>query len=177
MEVRFQYITAVKVAEITFAAVKARAYVVKANKGNNAPLQSIGVLDFTQIGGTVKINGTLRELTPGLHGFHVHDKGDIGNGCMAAGAHFNPTNKTHGGPTDIERHVGDLGNIQASESGIANLSMEDTVISLHGPFSIVGRTIVVHERVDDLGRGNTEASKTTGDSGARIACGIIGIIN
>uniref|UniRef100_A0A915BIK0 Superoxide dismutase [Cu-Zn] n=1 Tax=Parascaris univalens TaxID=6257 RepID=A0A915BIK0_PARUN len=156
-------------------AVKARAYTLKANERNSAPFELLGIIDFTQFGGTLKINGTLSGLSPGLLGFHVHDKGDIGDGCKAAGPHFNPTNKSHGAPTDFERHVGDLGNIEASQAGVAHISIEDSLVSLHGPYSIIGRTIVVHERADDLGRGNTESSRTTGDSGARIACGVIGI--
>ncbi|VDK56643.1 unnamed protein product [Anisakis simplex] len=157
-----------------FAAVKARVCVLKANKDDEYRYEKIGVLDMKQVGGTVEIKGTLQGLSPGLHGFHVHEKGDIGNGCVAAGGHFNPSNKTHGAPDDIERHVGDLGNIEANEAGVANVSIEDSVISLRGPYSVIGRAIVVHEKADDLGRGNTPASKTTGDAGARVACGIIG---
>lgn len=70
--------------------------------------------------------------------------GDATNGCTSAGAHFNPFAKTHGAPTDSERHVGDLGNIQSNSSGIAVLDIEDEQLTLNGPLSIVGRSVVVH---------------------------------
>jgi Cu/Zn superoxide dismutase len=56
------------------------------------------------------IRGAVSNLTTGLHGVHVHTYGDLGNGCLNAGAHYNPFNKTHGSPMAAERHVGDLGN-------------------------------------------------------------------
>jgi len=96
-------------------------------------------------------------------------------GCVSAGAHFNPLKKTHGGPEDAERHVGDLGNVTASEDGVAKVEITDALISLTGPHSIIGRTVVVHADPDDLGRGGVELSKTTGNAGARVACGVIGI--
>lgn len=64
--------------------------------------------------------------------------GDLTNGCLSAGAHFNPFSKNHGAPGDKERHVGDLGNIQSDEKGFAKFSFEDKLISLNGPLSIVG---------------------------------------
>lgn len=64
-------------------------------------------------------------------------------GCISAGAHFNPFNKAHGGPFDDERHVGDLGNVVAGDDGTAKINIKDNVISLHGPLSILGRTMVV----------------------------------
>uniref|UniRef100_A0A0N5AYC5 Superoxide dismutase [Cu-Zn] n=1 Tax=Syphacia muris TaxID=451379 RepID=A0A0N5AYC5_9BILA len=157
--------------------IKARAYVFKSSQDINQPLQSIGVIDFAQYGGYVRVNGTVSGLTPGQHGFHVHEKGDLGNGCLNAGAHFNPTEQTHGGQSDTVRHVGDLGNLNVDNSGIAHIEFDDSMIALYGPFSIVGRSIVIHESADDLGKGGTEASQTTGNSGARIGCGIIGITN
>ena len=64
--------------------------------------------------------------------------GDLSGGCLSAGAHFNPFDRTHGAPADLNRHVGDLGNIQADAKGVASLSFEDRLISLNGPLSIVG---------------------------------------
>lgn len=157
-------------------AVRARAYVFEATN-DISTLKNVGILDFAQIGGIVRINGTLKGLSPGPHGFHVHEKGDIGAACMSAAAHFNPAMKEHGAPEDNDRHVGDLGNINVPASGETTFSVDDGVISLRGPFSIIGRTIVIHEKADDLGKGGNEASKQTGNSGARIACGIIGIVN
>ncbi|XP_032669285.1 superoxide dismutase [Cu-Zn], chloroplastic-like isoform X2 [Odontomachus brunneus] len=125
--------------------------------------------------GPVTITGTIHGLAEGLHGFHVHEKGDLINGCTSAGAHFNPENVTHGAPEDTIRHVGDLGNIQANSDGEAVINITDNIISLSGPHNIIGRSIVVHSGEDDLGKGNHTLSLTTGNSGDRLACGVIGI--
>ncbi|EEP78920.1 copper/zinc superoxide dismutase [Uncinocarpus reesii 1704] len=108
-------------------------------------------------------------------GFHVHQFGDNTNGCTSAGPHFNPFSKTHGAPTDEERHVGDLGNITTDAQGNAVGSVEDKLIKLIGEHSVLGRTIVCHAGTDDLGRGGNEESKKTGNAGPRPACGVIGI--
>jgi len=136
-----------------------------------------GVVHFTQQqdGGAVSVKGEISGLVAGQHGFHIHEFGDNTNGCTSAGAHFNPFGKTHGAPKDEERHVGDLGNVTAGEDGVAKIDLTDSLISLVGQHSIIGRTAVVHESVDDLGRGGHELSKTTGNAGARLACGVIGL--
>ncbi|CAF1097073.1 unnamed protein product [Brachionus calyciflorus] len=138
-----------------------------------------GVVHFEQEGldSPVHIYGEVLNLTPGLHGFHIHQFGDTTNGCISAGPHFNPFRKTHGSPNDTERHLGDLGNILADESGMAKFDFSDKFIRLNGPHSIIGRAIVVHNDPDDLGQGGTELSKTTGNAGGRLACGVIGITN
>jgi len=110
-----------------------------------------------------------------LHGFHIHEFGDLSEGCTSAGPHYNPKNKQHGGPLDEERHIGDLGNIKTDERGNGYLAINDKGIGLFGEESVIGRSCVVHEGQDDLGRGDFSDSKTTGHSGARIACGIIGL--
>lgn len=130
---------------------------------------------FKDTSGPVKVTGEVSGLTKGLHGFHVHEFGDNTNGCISAGAHFNPLNKEHGGPKHNVRHVGDLGNIEAGADGIAKVNISDGIISLKGDNSIIGRTLVVHADPDDLGDGGHELSKTTGNAGARVACGVIGI--
>ncbi|EON65615.1 superoxide dismutase [Coniosporium apollinis CBS 100218] len=108
-------------------------------------------------------------------GMHVHAFGDNTNGCTSAGPHYNPHGKTHGAPSDDERHVGDLGNFKTDEQGNAQGTHEDKLIKLIGQESVIGRTIVVHAGTDDLGKGDTEESKKTGNAGARPACGVIGI--
>uniref|UniRef100_A0A0R3RLM9 Superoxide dismutase [Cu-Zn] n=1 Tax=Elaeophora elaphi TaxID=1147741 RepID=A0A0R3RLM9_9BILA len=124
------------------------------------------------------VSGEISGLTPGLHGFHIHQYGDQTNGCISAGPHFNPYNKTHGGPTDRMKHIGDLGNIQAGNDGIAHINFTADHIKLSGPVSIIGRSVVVHTKHDDFGKGVgelMEESLKTGNAGERIACGIVGI--
>ncbi|XP_039262007.2 superoxide dismutase [Cu-Zn]-like [Styela clava] len=135
-----------------------------------------GIINFKDMGdGTCSIKGEITGLKTGQHGFHVHQYGDYTNGCTSTGGHFNPYNKEHGGPDDTERHVGDLGNIMVDESGKATIDITDKQVKLDGEFSVVGRAIVVHADVDDLGRGGFPDSKTTGHAGGRLACGVIGL--
>jgi len=108
-----------------------------------------------------------------FHGFHIHAIGDLTNGCDSTGPHFNPLNKTHGGPSDDERHHGDLGNIISDAYGVAKKTIRDSLVTLSGTNSVIGRAFVVHEGRDDYGQGSFPDSKTTGHSGARIACGVI----
>ncbi|PRP87808.1 glycoside hydrolase family 3 protein [Planoprotostelium fungivorum] len=133
-----------------------------------------GTVNFKRLdNGRTKITAQVYGLTDGKHGFHVHQLGDLSNGCTSAGPHFNPFKKTHGGPKDNERHVGDLGNIEKLPGKEpAEYSLEDSLIQLDGEHSIIGRSVVVHTNEDDLGRGGFEDSKTTGHAGGRIACGV-----
>ena len=75
------------------------------------------------------------------------------------------------------RHVGDLGNVTAGTDGVANFELEDDLVMIYGENSVVGRSFVVHADVDDLGDGGHELSPTTGNAGARLACGVIGLGN
>ncbi|XP_054163345.1 uncharacterized protein LOC128961165 [Oppia nitens] len=138
-----------------------------------------GVINFEQVGyDRVRVVGKIEGLSKGPHGFHVHQFGDVTKGCGSTGGHFNPHNREHGSPDDFNRHVGDLGNIFADDNGVANIDIQDYYLTLNnGPNSIVGRAVVVHENVDDLGRGGHEQSKSTGNAGGRVACGLIGWAN
>jgi Cu-Zn family superoxide dismutase len=111
----------------------------------------------------------------GLHGFHVHEAGDLTDKCESMCAHFNPYNKPHGGPGSKNRHVGDLGNLKSDRYGNVNIRMTDNMIKLKGKANIIGRGLIIHENEDDLGLGTNDASKINGNSGKRIACAIIGI--
>ncbi|XP_076162858.1 superoxide dismutase 1 [Ptiloglossa arizonensis] len=136
-----------------------------------------GTLFFeqTENSSEVKVTGQVSGLQKGLHGFHIHEFGDNTNGCTSAGPHFNPLGKDHGAPDSDVRHVGDLGNVVAGADGVANVNITDKIIQLQGSNNIIGRTLVVHADQDDLGKTSHELSKTTGNAGARLACGVVGI--
>jgi len=135
-----------------------------------------GVVRFTQTGGPtspVSVTGNLTGLSPGHHGFHVHQLGDMSGGCKTMAGHFNPLELHHGAPGDTYRHVGDLGNVLAGEDGVAVVDMVDSQLSLNGLSSIIGRGVVVHAGMDDMGRGGNDGSLKTGNAGGRVACGVV----
>ncbi|KAI0697901.1 superoxide dismutase [Cytidiella melzeri] len=137
-----------------------------------------GVVVFEQSTplGAVTITGDLKGLdSSALRGFHVHVSGDLSGGCASAGSHFNPFNENHGAPQDSHRHVGDLGNIQSDAKGNSKFTIQDKLITLNGPLSIIGRSVVLHAGTDDLGLGGNEESLKTGNAGGRAACGVIGL--
>ena len=135
--------------------------------GNNVS----GTVTFTEVADGVEVQAEITGLTAGKHGFHIHEFGDCSAAdASSAGGHFNPTNKPHAGPDAAERHVGDMGNVEADASGTAKLSYVDHEISLtNDQRSVIGRSVIVHAKADDL------KSQPTGNSGARVACGVIGI--
>jgi len=110
-----------------------------------------------------------------LHGFHVHESGDVTNHCDSMCAHFNPYHKQHGGPGMKNRHVGDLGNLKTDKNGDVNIKCIDTMIKLKGKSNILGRGLIIHADPDDCGLGDNEASKINGNAGKRIACAIIAV--
>jgi len=135
-----------------------------------------GTIFFTQEGSnSTIITGIIQGLDKNaLRGIHIHTLGNITEGCNSTGGHYNPIGRLHGGPSDPERHVGDLGNLQSNDSGVAVIDTENDLIQLTGPFSVIGRAVVIHAGTDDLGQADNEGSHTTGNSGARSACGVIG---
>ena len=137
-----------------------------------------GEVKFEQSGDApTRIAYVIKGLTPGLHGFHIHESADFSNGCVSAGPHYNPHKKKHGGPDDDERHAGDLGNIVADARGVAKGAIKAPLVHLAGEYSVVGRSVMVHADPDDLGKGGHELSHTTGNAGARVACGEIKVVN
>jgi Cu-Zn family superoxide dismutase len=135
-----------------------------------------GQVTFEEIGRKIKIQVELSGLKKNaLHGFHIHEAGDLSDTCQSMCAHFNPYNKTHGCPGKKERHAGDLGNLETNAKGEVRMIMEDNVIKLSGKACILGRGLVIHADPDDCGFGETKESKITGNSGKRIACAVIGI--
>ncbi|CAL7946829.1 unnamed protein product [Xylocopa violacea] len=142
------------------------------NSGYSVENRTIGVVRFVHIPDGCLVDGTIDGLTPGKHGMHIHECGDISQGCDSVGEHFNPYNTVHGGPGDdiLKRHVGDLGNIVADNSGRATFRIIDKFITIP---DIIGRSLVVTEQPDDLGKGDNSKSKIDGNSGNKLACGII----
>lgn len=138
--------------------------IVKPLPGN----QVRGKVTFTKVSEGVQVVADFDGLTPGSHGFHVHEHGTCeGKEASEAGAHFNPTNEPHGAPNSTSRHVGDLGNLVADENGHAHYERIDKTIALDGKNSIVGRSLIVHLDADDY------KTQPAGASGSKIACGII----
>ena len=110
-----------------------------------------------------------------LHGFHVHEAGDLTDKCESMCAHFNPYGKKHGCPGKKERHVGDLGNLSTDKNGCVDYILDDDYLRLRGSVAnIIGRGLIIHADEDDCGNGNNSASLINGNSGKRIACAIIG---
>lgn len=146
--------------------VKKAIAVIITTKGNSVH----GITTFEQVENGVRVVANLIGLTPGKHGFHIHEFGDISSDDgSSAGGHFNPGGMPHSMPTSDRRHAGDMGNIEAGADGAAHLDYIDPEISLSGENSIIGRGVIVHEKEDD---GKTQP---TGNAGARIGYGVIGI--
>ena len=129
------------------------------------------VLLMQKPGTPTMIKGRIEGLTKGEHGFHIHEFGDMSEGCKSMGGHYNPDGVDHG---DLEEgHVGDLGNVTANADGIADFTIVAKRVDLMGDRSVVGRGIVIHADRDDLGQGGEAESKKTGNAGDRLACGVI----
>ena len=134
--------------------------------------ETTGTVTFSQKADGMLVVADVKGLSPGKHGFHIHEFGDCSQlDGKSAGGHFNPTSKNHGGPESEDRHVGDLGNLIANADGTAHYEWTDKLLSFSGPNSILGRAIIVHADEDDL------TSQPTGNAGARLACGVIGTAN
>ncbi|MBN2009833.1 superoxide dismutase family protein [candidate division KSB1 bacterium] len=146
--------------------IKKAIVMLEPTDGNTAT----GTVTFIQTDKGILAVADVSGLTPGKHGFHIHEFGDVTDlDGKSAGGHFNPTNSKHGGPQSAERHVGDLGNLVADDTGKAHYEWTDSIISFHGENSIIGRAVIIHAGDDDL------KSQPTGNAGARVAHGVIGI--
>lgn len=156
---------------------------------NNINKKIKGYIEFIEKDNLIYIIINIIGLQPGYHGFHIHQYGDLREGCSSLCSHFNPYNTVHGSPLNNKnnRHIGDLGNIYADKNGIVNQIFTDPLIKLNGKSNIIGRSVVIHETIDDLGLGGIdldnglivnkklhEESLKTGNAGKRIACGVIG---
>ena len=136
---------------------------------------AVGLATFTEQAGGVTVHLLIEGLSPGEHGWHLHEFGVCDPGgaepFSSAGEHWNPTAQPHGGPDDAEHHAGDFGNLTASADGLAEIEITTTDFTLGaGPTSVYdedGTAIVVHEGVDDL------VTQPDGNSGPRYACGVV----
>jgi Cu-Zn family superoxide dismutase len=129
-----------------------------------------GKVVFTKQSDGVRVEAELSGLTPGKHGFHIHEFGDLSAPDGASlGGHFNPKNKQHGAPDAKEHHCGDFGNVEADASGNAKVSFLSKDLELSGSESILGRGVVVHGKADDL------KTQPSGDAGPRAGVGAIGV--
>jgi superoxide dismutase, Cu-Zn family len=146
--------------------VKRAIAVITSTKGNTV----YGVVTFEEVEKGVRVIANLTGLTPGKHGFHIHEFGDVSSDDgSSAGGHFNPMGMPHSMPMSEKRHEGDMGNVEADEQGIAHLDYVDRTMKLNGKYSIIGHAVIVHEKEDDL------ITQPTGNAGARIGNGVIGI--
>ncbi len=129
-----------------------------------------GTVHFVHIGGKVTVRGEVRGLKPNAeHGFHVHEKGDCSSGDgMSTGGHFNPNARPHGQLGHSSHHAGDLPALKADAAGVARFSFDSGSITVAGGAAdVVGKGLIVHRDPDDY------KTQPTGNSGARIACGVI----
>jgi len=130
-----------------------------------------GMAMFTAVNGGVKIVVDVTGLKPGKHGIHIHEKPDLSDPkLLSAGGHFNPggAEHKHAGPTDPKRHAGDLGNIEVDADGKGHLEITDDALTIEGPTGVVGHSIIIHEKEDDL-----QTQTPPGNAGGRVAGGAI----
>jgi Cu-Zn family superoxide dismutase len=134
--------------------------------------KTVGTANFVELTDAVRIVLEARGLPPGLKGVHIHETGKCdGPGFTTAGGHFNPEGKQHGALNPRGPHAGDLPNINIGADGSGRMETSSKLVSLvTGPSSLFdadGSAIVIHAAPDDF------QTDPTGNSGARIACGII----
>ncbi len=144
--------------------------IMKPTQGNSTS----GVVSFSQQDDKVLVNARITGLSPGLHGFHIHEKGDCSApDAASAGGHFNPSGTKHGSPSNTEHHGGDFGNLTADASGMATLNWtipaSQITLSKDGANSVIGKGLIVHADPDDY------TTQPTGNSGKRLACGVISV--
>jgi Cu-Zn family superoxide dismutase len=129
-----------------------------------------GRATFTELpSGGVKVEVWVENAAPGTHGLHIHEKGDCSApDATSAGAHFNAGGNPHAAPTDKARHNGDLGNIEVGADGKGHLEITTDMLTVKpGANSVVGKSVVFHEKADDL------KSQPAGAAGGRFACGVV----
>jgi Cu-Zn family superoxide dismutase len=132
--------------------------------------EEVGQVYLRPVDGGVQVYGKLMNMQPGKTvALHIHETGSCANMGKAAGGHFNPDNKPHSNPDDMNGHAGDLPNLTANENGVATINYVNKKISAAeaGKYSVNRLAFIVHAGADDY------TSQPSGASGDRIACGII----
>lgn len=130
-----------------------------------------GTVMFTQLGdGSVEVMANLTGVPPGVHGFHIHEKGDCGDNGNAAGGHYNPAGTAHGAPSADPHHAGDFGNVTADAAGKVSVRFTTRSITVaDGPNTAIGHAVILHGNPDDM------TTQPSGNAGPRIACGVVGL--
>ncbi len=153
-------------AEHKMAAINKAIAVIAPTAGNTAK----GTVTFTKAAKGLQVAVEISGLTPGKHGFHVHEFGDVSApDGTSAGGHFNPTGEDHGAPGADKHHAGDMGNLEADASGVAKVTLTQEKLTFEGANSVIGRSVVVHAKADDL------KTQPTGDAGGRVGVGVVGV--
>ena len=130
-----------------------------------------GSVVFSEACKKLRVVAEITGLAPGPHGFHIHENGDCSaSDGSSAGGHFNPSGKLHGNPDHAEHHAGDMPQLIADAKGVAKLVAYIDALQVSdgkGEGDVVGRSVIVHADPDDF------KTQPTGNSGARLACGVI----
>ena len=134
-----------------------------------------GIVKLMDMCKGLKIVIDVFDLPPGNHGIHIHHYGNIIKEPASLCDHYNPLGKTHGDANAEESHLGDLGNVYVDKYGRGRKDVVIKKLSLRGEYPVLGRSIILHSKEDDLGMGKHRTSKTTGNSGKRLVWGIIGV--
>jgi Cu-Zn family superoxide dismutase len=159
----------------------ARQSVVKGDDRTGGPVATVliqgagdekgkitGNVTFTSETDGVRVVAAIDGLTPGKHGFHIHEKPDLtAPDLSSAGPHWNPGGNHHGGPEAADHHAGDLGNLVADDKGHAHYDVIIKGLTIEGKTGVIGHSVIIHAKEDDL------TSQPAGESGPRIAGGAI----
>jgi Cu-Zn family superoxide dismutase len=169
MKTKYAVLSALSVLLFSSCASMSTGPSASATLGSTSGSTATGTVQLTQLAdGSVRVTADLTGVPPGVHGFHIHDKGECGDNGNAAGGHYNPGATAHGAPTADPHHAGDFGNVTADAAGRVHAEFTTRSITVAaGPNSAVGHAIILHANPDDL------VTQPTGNAGARIACGVV----